>query len=261
MKRTLITPDIENFPALFHPLLEGAEVYDSSCSEAARVYYINKECGYYLKTAPMGTLETEAKLTRYFHGKGLAAEVLAYRQDTRDWLLTCRVPGEDCTHRQYLDDPKRLSEQLGILLRKLHDSDTADCPVPNRTQVYLDTVSRNYSAEQYDSSHFPDNWGYATAADAWHVVQEYAPFLKNDTLLHGDYCLPNIMLDNWRLAGFIDLANGGIGDRHIDLFWGAWSLGFNLKTDAWRDRFLDAYGRDRIEPEILGAIGAFEVFG
>lgn len=31
MKRTLITPDIERFPALFHPLLEGAEVYDSSC--------------------------------------------------------------------------------------------------------------------------------------------------------------------------------------------------------------------------------------
>jgi aminoglycoside phosphotransferase len=34
-----------------------------------------------------------------------------------------------------------------------------------------------------------------------------------------------------------------------------------VKTDAWRGRFLDAYGRDRIEPEILRAIAAFEAFG
>ena len=45
------------------------------------------------------------------------------------------------------------------------------------------------------------------------------------------------------------------------VFWGCWSLGFNLKTDVYRDRFLDCYGRDRFEPEILNAIGAFEVFG
>ena len=84
--------------------------------------------------------------------------------------------------------------------------------------------------------------------------------MKNDTLLHGDYCLPNILLDDWKFSGFIDLDSGGVGDRHIDLFWGAWTLRFNLHTDAWCDRFLDAYGRDRIEPEILRAIAAFEVF-
>ena len=69
-----------------------------------------------------------------------------------------------------------------------------------------------------------------------------------------------ILLQDWCLAGFIDLGSGGAGDRHIDLFWGVWSLFFNLKTDAWGERFLDVYGRDRIDKDILGAIGAFEVF-
>ena len=69
------------------------------------------------------------------------------------------------------------------------------------------------------------------------------------------------MLDNWKFTGFIDLDHGGIGDRHIDLFWGIWTLGFNLKTDAYRDRFLDAYGTDKIDMEILNAISAFEIFG
>jgi kanamycin kinase len=69
------------------------------------------------------------------------------------------------------------------------------------------------------------------------------------------------MLDDWRFSGFIDLGNGGVGDRHIDLFWGAWTLWFNLKTDRYRDRFLDAYGRDKIDAPMLKIVAAAEVFG
>ena len=84
---------------------------------------------------------------------------------------------------------------------------------------------------------------------------------QNDTLIHGDYCLPNLLFDGWRFSGFIDLGSGGVGDRHIDLFWGAWTLFYNLKTDAYRDRFFDAYGRDRIDFDRLKAVAAAETFG
>lgn len=261
MKRTPISPDLSRFPARFSEFLEGAALYDSSCSRAAKVYYIDKGAGYYLKSAAKGTLEREAAMTRYFHSKALAAEVLAYAQLEQDWLLTARVPGEDCIHHACLEHPERLCDLLGELLRDLHDTDFSGCPVPDRTGEYIDTVCRNYQNNRYDGSLFPDNWGFASPEEAWAVVREYAPHLKADTLLHGDYCLPNIMLDGWRFTGFIDLDNAGVGDRHIDLFWGVWSLQYNLKTDAYRDRFLDAYGRDRFRPEILKAIGAFEVFG
>jgi kanamycin kinase len=69
------------------------------------------------------------------------------------------------------------------------------------------------------------------------------------------------MLDNWKFSGFIDLDAGGLGDRHIDLFWGIWSLRFNLKTDRYRDRFLDVYGRELVNEEMFPIISAFEVFG
>lgn len=261
MKRIPITVDPDQFPAAFFPLLTGGTVYNSSCSPEASVYFLDTDSGYYLKSAPKGTLETEAQLTRYFHSKGLSAEVLAYEQSELDWLLTRQIPGEDCIHKQYLGDPKRLCDTTATLLRQLHDTDFTGCPVPHRTEAYLETVSRNHRMARYDTSLFPDNWGYRSAEEAWNVVQSVAPYLKEDTLLHGDYCLPNILLDNWQFSGFIDLGCGGIGDRHIDLFWGVWTLQFNLKTDQYADRFLDAYGRDRIDPEILKSIGAFEVFG
>ena len=66
------------------------------------------------------------------------------------------------------------------------------------------------------------------------------------------------MLDDFRFSGFIDVGNGGVGDRHIDLFWGAWTLRFNLKTDRYRERFFDAYGADKINKELIRAIAAAE---
>ena len=93
------------------------------------------------------------------------------------------------------------------------------------------------------------------------MVNTCGHLLKSDVLLHGDYCLPNIMLNNWQFSGFIDVGNGGRGDRHIDLFWGIWSLNFNLKTDRYRNRFLDAYGRDKVDEARLHVVAAAEVFG
>lgn len=260
MKRTLIMPELSAFPEHFQPLLQGVPVYDSSCSSTARVYCIDNDGGLYLKTAPKGTLAKEAAMTGFFHSKGLAAQVLAYESLDADWLLTARIPGEDCIDAMYLADPQRLCDTTAQLLRMLHDTDPIGCPI-NRTADYLATARKNYQEANYDSSLFPDNWGYRTAEEAWRVVEENAGYLQTDTLLHGDYCLPNIMLNNWQFSGFIDLDAGGIGDRHIDLFWGMWSLQFNLKTDRYRERFLDVYGRESVNEEMFPIISAFEVFG
>lgn len=261
MKRTQIHLDLQEFPAEFWPLLEKFPIFDSSCSKAARVWFLNGDGGFYLKSAPVGTLKTEADMTRYFHEKSLGAEVLCYLSDERDWLLTRRVPGEDCVFPKYLEDPKRLCDTIARLLRQLHETDFTGCPVPDRCETYRATAERNYRAGHYDAELFPGSWGFSSAEEAWQVVQANGNDLKADTLLHGDYCLPNILLDDWRFSGFIDLDSAGVGDRHIDLFWGVWTLFFNLKTNAYYDRFLDAYGRERVEPEMLRTVAAFEVFG
>lgn len=261
MKRTPIAVNFDDFPSQFHPLLRAGTVYDSSCSAEARVYFLDAEGGCYLKSAPRGTLQTEEEMTRFFHSKGLSAQVLAYESSEKDWLLTTRVPGEDCLNQQYLDDPKRLCDTTAELLRQLHSLPVDGCPIPDRTKTYMETARRNYETGNYDSTLFPDNWGYDSAEAAWDVICKNGHLLRSDTLLHGDYCLPNIMMDDWKFSGFIDVGSGGVGDKHIDLFWGTWSLMFNLKTDAYRERFLDCYGREVIDPEMFPIISAFEVFG
>ena len=260
MKRTPIQPNLSAFPEQFRSLITGAKVYDSSCSPAARVWFLDTDEGLYLKSAPAGTLETEAAMTAYFHTKGIGPKVLAYCRDSRDWLLTRAIPGEDCTHPTCLEDPKRLSETLGILLRQLHSMDFSDCPVI-RNETYKAYAGHIYKNRLFDPTDYPDHWGYATPEDAWRIIETQGHLLKQDVLLHGDYCLPNVMLNNWQFSGFIDVGHGGIGDRHIDLFWGLWSLGYNLKTNVYSNRFLDAYGRADVEEEMFSIIRAFECFG
>ena len=260
MKRTAISAPFDIVPEIFHPLMRNAAVFDSSCSREARVYFLDTKGGLYLKSAPKGTLQQEAALDAYFHSFGMGPEVLEYTSYDRDWLLTRAVPGEDCTHQAYMDQPERLAELTALILRELHHRDHDNCPVQDHTARYIARATENYHVGRYDVSLFPDNWGYASPEEAWAVMEANAKYLKTDTLLHGDYCLPNIMLENWKPAGFIDLGGAGVGDRHVDIFWGKWSLNFNLKTDKYCDRFLDAYGREQIDEEMLRVIAAIEVF-
>ncbi len=262
MKKTLIENVPIALPEHIRCLAEGARIYDSSCSPEARVYLIDKDGGYYLKVSAADTLKREADMTAYFHSKGLGTEVIDYTTyDGSDLFLTAAVKGEDCTHATYLENPEKLCDTIAENLRKLHELSYTGCPVMQKTAEYIATAEKNYRTGNYDKSHFPDSFGYRSAEEAMSVLREGKDALKCDVLLHGDYCLPNIMLDDWRLSAYIDVGNGGVGDRHIDLFWGAWTLEFNLKTDKYRDRFLDAYGRDRIDTSILKIVAAAEVFG
>lgn len=260
MKRTVISPHLPDFPQEYHRLLTSGTVYDSSCSKEARVYFLDTQGGLFLKSAPKGSLQEEARMSAFFHGKGLGPEVLSYHTEERDWLMTRQIPGEDCTHQTYLSDPKRLCDTTAALLRQLHETDYSGCPVQNRNETYLLTARQGYDAGRFDPDLFPQHWVFASREEAWQEICCNGTFLQPDVLLHGDYCLPNILLEDWAFSGFIDLDCAGTGDRHIDIFWGAWTLFFNLKTDAYFDRFLDAYGRDRLQPEMLRTIAAFEVF-
>ena len=262
MKRTLVDKIPIRIPENLNFLIKNAKIYDSSCSPEARVYFLEKDGGYYLKCAKKNTLKNEAVMTEYFHKKGLGAEVISYVTDEWDFLVTRKVCGEDATTRCFLDDPKRLSSFLGEELRKLHELNFSDCPIQNRNESYEDLVERNFNSGAFDIALTKELYTFDSPSRAFEIFCQGKKDLKADTLLHGDYCLPNVMLNSdFSLSGFIDLGNGGVGDRHIDIFWGRWTLLFNLGTDEYADRFFDAYGRDKINFETLKTIAAAEVFG
>lgn len=261
MKLKPINIDIDNYPDSVKYLLKDANIYDSSSSSGASVIFADKDTGYFIKTACKGALKDEALMTKYFNSLKLSAKVVEYISADKDYLVTEKIVGDDCISDKYLANPTRLCDTLAENLRLLHSIDHKDCPITNHTENYLSRAEANYISGNYDKTMFPDSFGYHSASEAREVILANSKLLKCDTLLHGDYCLPNILLDDWKLSGFIDVGDGGVGDRHVDIFWAIWTLFFNLKTKEYSKRFIDAYGRDKINNDILRLVAAIEVFG
>ena len=123
--------------------------------------FIDREEGFFLKRALNGTLKTESLMTEYMHSLGLSAEVLYYgSSESNDFLLTRRIPGEDCTDHRYLSEPERLCDTTATLLRSLHDTEASGCPVRDRTQTYTNAVMKVFDGSNYEPDLFQGIWEF-----------------------------------------------------------------------------------------------------
>ena len=66
-------------------------------------------------------------------------------------------------------------------------------------------------------------------------------------MCHGDYCLPNALLERDEVTGFVDLGELGVADRYRDLAIATWSVTWNLGP-GFESCFLDAYDAP-LDPE------------
>lgn len=121
----------------------------------------------------------------------------------RSWLMTLGLPGVDASRHPWCrEDPDRLAATLGAALRGFHDGvPVGECP--------------------FELPLAPDD--------------------DDPVVLHGDFCLPNVLLTGDVVTGVLDLGRLGIGDRWWDLALGSWSLTYNCGP-GHEDAFFAAYG-------------------
>jgi kanamycin kinase len=238
---------LDTLPLALHDALLNAQVFDSSCSASAQTYLIEHTTSFFLKIAPLGSLQREAGMYCFLSGHGLASTPLRFLQEgEKDYLITQALDGEDGIAPEHLQNPERLAQVFGQSLRKLHSLPTTGCPYPNR----MAEIDAEISEKRFNS---PGDLEILSEGKevAWQKYQSVKHLAKDEVLIHGDYCLPNIILKNFQFQGFIDVGYGGVGDRHYDIWWGIWTLWYNLKTHRYRDAFTEAYGRELVDPERL----------
>ena len=78
----------------------------------------------------------------------------------------------------------------------------------------------------------------AKAMLLYHSVQAEGCPLKNPdsqgtVFIHGDFCLPNILVQESGVPAFIDTQASGLGDPWMDYGWAIWSLEYNLRSKEW----------------------------
>ncbi len=78
------------------------------------------------------------------------------------------------------------------------------------------------------------------------VAPDECPFWSSSgdgvVVCHGDYSMPNVMIVDGEVAGYLDLGSLSVGDPDTDLKVALTSIRFNL-GDGYGDLFLKGYGR------------------
>ena len=73
----------------------------------------------------------------------------------------------------------------------------------------------------------------------------------DEVLVHGDYCLPNVLFDADR-RHFLDVGGAGVGDRYVDIVAVIWSLRHNFGKGSVGTQ-LDEYGLRTLDRRKLAA--------
>ena len=245
--------DISIFPQSVRVYLENSKIYDSSCSNI-KVYY--SDDGYYVKIAEKGRLSHEAEISKRFYGLGIGVEVLEFVSTDKDYLVTREAKGTDLTH--CTDDPELICRILADALKMLHGTPCDDVVLSPAQSEYLAIANAEPKKDAVKQTPVTELFGITDINKALGIIKKNVLKLTADTLIHGDACLPNVIQNNGAFSAFIDFAMSGKGDKHIDLYWAIWSLWFNLKTTEYTDLFLDLYGRESFDFEMIRTVAAIE---
>jgi len=166
-----------------------------------------------------------AAVMQWLEGRIPAAQLIAHEiTGGKSWLLMSKVAGKMCCNKYYMEQSEVLLRGLTDALKLLWSTDSTGCP---RTTTISDLLKEaEYRVEQglVDVENTePDTFGPGGFRNPEHLLHWLTDNKAEShlSLSHGDFCLPNIFMDQGRFSGFIDLDDFGIGEkwRDIALCW------------------------------------------
>jgi aminoglycoside phosphotransferase len=202
----------------------------------------------YLKISPKfpkRDLLGEKQVIEWLSGKLPVAEMLAFGEDhDYEYLLTSEVPGENAAELAGRINGAELVTLLAQGLRMVHGVDASDCPFDRSLGKEIEIAEFNVEHQLVDESDFDDIRRGMTADELFKELLRLKPASEDVVFTHGDFCLPNIMISDNKISGFIDLHRAGVGDRYRDIALAVRSIERNL-GGGFDKTFFAEYGLAR----------------
>jgi aminoglycoside phosphotransferase (APT) family kinase protein len=206
------------------------------------------------------TLEHEFDVLRAAHEAGVKVpEPIAYLGEVegREAFVMERITGETIGRRIVKQPPSGLDVQMAEELAKIH-------AIPRERLPFLeqgDQVARFY--DELDSVGEP----HPAIELGLHWVKERLPHHREPVVVHGDWRIGNIAVDENGIVAVLDWEFSHLADPVEDLAWPlvrAWRFGADDKhlggvgdLDRYLDRYTELTGTEVTRDELL----VWEVFG
>ena len=160
------------------------------------------------------------------------------------WLVTRALPGRDATDPAWATDPEPLVRILAKALRAFHEAPVKECPFDFRLEPALAHARRRLEEGRIQPDRdFHPEFGHLSAEEAIAHLERTRPASERLVVCHGDYCLPNVLIEAGAASGFVDLGELGVADHWWDLAVATWSVTWNLGP-GHEDLFLQEYGAE-----------------
>lgn len=178
---------------------------------------------YVLKIEKFNKINADTvEVMQWLEGKLPVPKILAYETDKeKQYTLMSRMKGKMACDEFYLEHPNELVELLVRALKMLWDIDTSGCP--RNRGIEKELAEAKYRVENnlvdldnVEPTTFGEKGRFKNPEELLKWLQEHKPCYE-PVLSHGDFCLPNIFLQNGCVVGFIDLGDTGIGDKWRDI--------------------------------------------
>ncbi|MCR5062423.1 MAG: aminoglycoside 3'-phosphotransferase [Treponema sp.] len=161
------------------------------------------------------------KMMRWLEDKVPVPKVIAYEKDAENqYLLMSKVPGKMSCDDYYMSRPKELCKNLAEVLKLLWSIDSSDCP--RRITLDDELAEARYRVENNlvdvcdaePETYGPNGFENPKALLEW--LENNRPE-REPVLSHGDFCLPNVLIDDGKLGGLIDFGDTGVNDKWLDI--------------------------------------------
>ncbi|MEC0197263.1 phosphotransferase [Paenibacillus taichungensis] len=192
-------------------------------------------------------LSEEYKVLQSLYHTGLPVpRAHSYHVENKSrWLLMDYIDGislrEFLSKEPDLKDKEKAIFNFGLCLKKIHE---CSCPIEllKNDNPWLDTM---LNKAEYNLTHFAVDG----TEELLKRLKEVRPKPIDNTLIHGDFTIDNVLVNEGNIVGVIDWSGATNGDPRYDV-----ALAIRPKYNAFdnnRDKeiFFNAYGKLRITDE------------
>ncbi|MDQ3802202.1 MAG: aminoglycoside 3'-phosphotransferase [Acidobacteriota bacterium] len=243
-------PRISLLPPPLAPLISGYHWRQIHVGQSiARIFRLDAENkdSLYLKIAarrnPAHSLWREKTKLDWLRNWLPVPKVLSFASDEEiDYLLLSAIGGVDASDDSLKTDVPRVIAELVGGLKMIHALPVENCPFDERIERKIRLAEKMTKDNLVDEDDFDEQRRGRSAESLFRELIENKPTAGEDLVFtHGDYCVPNVILENGKLAGFVDWGNAGVADRYQDIALLTRSVIYNFGKEYEKSVF-EAYG-------------------
>ena len=244
---------------------DGRNLRTESCSDVF-LYTHPRKLGLILKTRDVrlrpqeSDLLTETVALSWLRDKLSVPELQCFHvEGDMQYLLMTQMEGLSGIQPEVTGDPANLVREFAKGLREVHSLSTESCTLDWRMSRYFSWAGGLIESGALDDQ-IPEGATRTFLGDQLSDINEGMPGEEDLVFTHGDYCLPNVMFQDGRLSGYIDLGYAGVGDRYLDFVAARGTIRRNL-GEEWIGPFFQAYGLGEPDQKKMKAYQRVHDFG